>query len=100
MSRPYPEMPEPDFRLHWRYGEYKVTKPNVDAADVYSLGQIHALIDADRAAADAEIARLREALQAHLVNFESQHALLIEIGATDFVHLRDIARAALKGSGE
>ena len=50
MSRPYPEMPEPDFRLHWRYGEYKVTKPNVDAADVYSLGQIHALIDADRAA--------------------------------------------------
>ena len=39
-----------------------MTKPNVDAADVYSLGQIHALIDADRAAADAEIARLREAL--------------------------------------
>lgn len=38
---------------------------------------------------------LYEALAAHLASFESQHALLLEIGAPDFVQLRDMARTAL-----
>jgi hypothetical protein len=35
-----PELPQPDFHLAWRNGEYKVSKPNVDAAEVYTAEQM------------------------------------------------------------
>lgn len=44
---------------------------------------------------------LLDALRKHLENFESQHALLLEIGNDYFVDLRDSARAAIaKATGE
>ena len=40
-------------------------------------------------------AALVQALEKLLANFESQHALLLKLGAPDFVAMRDQARAAL-----
>ena len=40
-------------------------------------------------------AALVQALEKLLANFESQHALLLQLGAPDFVAMRDQARAAL-----
>ena len=80
--------------------------------------QIHALIDADRAAADAEIARLREALEFYArgdhftihvenswvrsmdVETEEPQDEWIDEAGTATVEDGAIARAALKGSGE
>ena len=31
-----PKLPEPNFKLIWRGGQYWVSKPNIDGTDVYS----------------------------------------------------------------
>lgn len=47
----YLPLPVPAFKLFWDGGQscYKVTKPKIDNADVFTVEQIHAYVDADRA---------------------------------------------------
>jgi len=45
-------------------------------------------------------AALVQALEKLLANFESQHALLLQLGAPDFVAMRDQARAALSTAAQ
>ena len=45
-------------------------------------------------------AALVQALEKLLANFESQHALLLKLGAPDFVAMRDQARAALSTAAQ
>lgn len=43
-----PPLPEPAFRLLWKYGEYRVTKPNIGDTDVYTADQLRAAVLAER----------------------------------------------------
>lgn len=58
MSQDKPPLPEPDFCLAWRNGEYKVTKPGIDAADCYSATQMHAYAATCTAVLSARVAEL------------------------------------------
>lgn len=44
-------LPEPAFRLLWKNGEYKVSKPNIDDTDAFTAEQMQAYADACVAAA-------------------------------------------------
>lgn len=35
-----PELPKPEFKLLWKSGEYKVTKPSIGDTDVYTADQM------------------------------------------------------------
>ena len=50
-------LPEPDFKLMWRNGEYKVSRGGIDYADCYSADQVRAIVA-------AEVAKEREACAA------------------------------------
>ena len=56
-------LPEPSFRLLWKHGEYKVTRPNIDDCDCYSTKQMHAHAAAVSAAKDARIKVLEDQLR-------------------------------------
>jgi hypothetical protein len=38
-----PKLPEPNFKLIWRGGQYLVSKPNIDGTDVYTPETVRAI---------------------------------------------------------
>jgi hypothetical protein len=38
-----PKLPEPNFKLIWRGGQYWVSKPNIDGTDVYTPETVRAI---------------------------------------------------------
>jgi hypothetical protein len=53
-------LPEPDFKLMWRNGEYKVSRGGIDYADCYSADQVRAIVA-------AEVAKERERICAAIM---------------------------------
>ena len=61
MNDDLPPLPEPAFRLLWKHGEYRVTKPNIGDTDVYTAAQVEEI---RRAAVLAERLATLEAVNA------------------------------------
>lgn len=63
-----PPLPEPAFRLKWRDGAYKVTKPHIGDTDVYTADQLRAAILQEReSAADLVLRELGDTGQAQAI---------------------------------
>jgi len=68
MNDDLPPLPEPAFRLLWKHGEYRVTKPNIGDTDVYTADQYRAAVLAERErCADIVMYELGETGQARAI---------------------------------
>ena len=66
MNDDLPPLPEPAFRLLWKHGEYRVTKPNIGDTDVYTADQLRAAVLAERERSPWKAALDQELVSLHL----------------------------------
>ena len=54
------DLPDPDFQIKWRDGQYRVTAPNIEEADVYLPDTVRRLLAEARRQALEDAARMCE----------------------------------------